>query len=694
MKFAKQLEEYELPEWRGHYIPYKALKKRLERLAEQGDGEDDSRDRWRTDLAEEATRVGSFVDRGLAGLNMQLEDVACTAKGLKGTSKSPKGKVKLPEGGDDDEDTHVPESAYLELRVLDALGRVAEGVQRLRGFAELNHAALYKILKKHDKQLSTSSGLGIGHADEDETKSGGSLFKELVRSSRLAETNRFDDLEAELRRLSALNSRIVGLDASAAVARLAAGLGRSGGAGHLPQEQSSSRYEMVVCFFLGSSVALFLAIGVLLALPAVSPKSFSEAYFLTPMPVFRVVFSVLLSLWCMGAVTWTCDKYDINHMFILGADPRCRVSPTFFFSRAAALTTIWILVFGMYVVDYKWRVLPTVWAEEGINKRSSFHFVLYPIFLLTVTVLGMVWPSRVCRRRYQCAVLKSVRRTAMAPLHSVDFADNIVGDVLTSLAKPLQDVPAAICYLLSPHPQHPRFVEKFREKGDTCSDSTHHIILPSIAGLPYVFRALQCLRRYHDTKEVRHLWNFGKYLSSLLVVVVSSIFGNSMETVAVVSAIATAYAGIWDVTLDWGLGFRELLACCRPSEEKRSLPDSPSNKPARAEHPERHFASRIYWLCGLVDVAARSTWVLTLMPITIVTGSLTGRVVLAAVISSIEIIRRSMWAVLRIEYEQVANASGFRALLWVPSKLNAAADRRTTLPGLGGPGDLAQPLLE
>mmetsp|Transcript_85588 Transcript_85588/g.266133 ORF Transcript_85588/g.266133 Transcript_85588/m.266133 type:complete len:707 (+) Transcript_85588:157-2277(+) len=705
MKFAKQLEEYELPEWRGHYIPYKTLKKRLERLA-HSDAEEDSPERWRGTLREEALRVGSFVDRGLQGLEWQLQDLARTADGLRRASSSGKlsGHAEGDEEGDDEEEGPLSEHAYLELRVLDALGRVAEGVHRLRSFAELNHAALYKILKKHDKQLKTDLGLGVSRGDDEEKASGG-LFKDLVRLSRLGESGRFDSLEAELKRLSLQSSKIEGLDASPAVARLAAGLGRSapgnvqGGA--TPEVRS---YELVLCFFLGSSVALFLAIGVLLALPAVSPKSFSEAYFLTPMPVFRVVFSVLLSLWCMGAVAWTCDKHDINHMFILGVDPRCRVNPTFFFSRAAALTTVWILIFGMYVVDYKWRVLPTVWAKSGINKRASFHFVLYPIALLAATVLGMLWPSRICRNRYKGEVLRSVRRTAMAPFQPVDFADNIVGDILTSLAKPLQDVPAAVCYLLSPHPEPQSFVEKFALKGDTCSDDTHHCVLPVIAGLPYVFRALQCLRRFRDTRETRHLWNFGKYLSSLLVVVVSSVWWENLEAIAVVSAVATVYAGAWDVALDWGLGRQELLGCCgraaakprdpQSVDREPTLPNTPTSKPARAERPERHLAGRVYWLCSFIDLAARSTWVLTLMPITIVTGSITGRVVLVSIISSVEIIRRSMWAVIRIEYEQLANASGFRALLWVPSKLNAAADRRTTMAGLGGPANLAQPLLQ
>ena len=43
------------------------------------------------------------------------------------------------------------------------------------------------------------------------------------------------------------------------------------------------------------------------------------------------------------------DKHprsDVNHMCILNVDPRCRVTPEFFFARAATLTTLWILIFG------------------------------------------------------------------------------------------------------------------------------------------------------------------------------------------------------------------------------------------------------------------------------------------------------------------------------------------------------------
>lgn len=156
-----------------------------------------------------------------------------------------------------------------------------------------------------------------------------------------------------------------------------------------------------------------------------------------------------------------------------------------------------------------------------------------------------------------------------------------------------------------------------------------------------------------------------------------------------VSTVATVYAFLWDVGLDWGLGARELMP--GNSAEARNVDGESPKLSQKNGLRQRHFPRKVYWLCSLVDLVARSTWVFTLMPTSLVTGNIVIRVILVSVMSSVEIVRRSMWAVLRIEYEQLSNASGFRALLWVPSKLNTAPERR---PSKAIAGDSkGQPLL-
>jgi hypothetical protein len=93
---------------------------------------------------------------------------------------------------------------------------------------------------------------------------------------------------------------------------------------------------------------------------------------------------------------------------------------------------------------------------------------------------------------------------------------------------------------------------------------------------------------------------------------------------------------------------------------------------------DRIFRPCTYRLCAVFDILARLTWVQTLVPINILTNDICQREVILFVITAIEIMRRAVWAVLRIEHEQHTNASGFRAILWVPKileqQLNAIAD--------------------
>ncbi|CAJ1354749.1 unnamed protein product [Effrenium voratum] len=88
-----------------------------------------------------------------------------------------------------------------------------------------------------------------------------------------------------------------------------------------------------------------------------------------------------------------------------------------------------------------------VWSSSTHLERTSWHYVLYPVALLGITITLLLRPSSICRIRYKMQLLGGLGRTCLAPFYAVHFGDNMIGDVLTSLARPLRDVPAAICYL-------------------------------------------------------------------------------------------------------------------------------------------------------------------------------------------------------------------------------------------------------
>merc|ERR1712139_14204 len=107
-----------------------------------------------------------------------------------------------------------------------------------------------------------------------------------------------------------------------------------------------------------------------------------------------------------------------------------------------------------------------------------------------------------------------------------------------------------------------------------------------------------------------------------------------------------------------------------PPIEKALSEKKPQRTNRRQETMKRHFSPLFYCSAAAFDLVARLSWVLTLLPLDIISNSIVQRALLVLFTSAVEIARRSLWAVLRMEHEQLANASGYRALLWVPTKLS------------------------
>jgi hypothetical protein len=76
-------------------------------------------------------------------------------------------------------------------------------------------------------------------------------------------------------------------------------------------------------------------------------------------------------------------------------------------------------------------------------------------------------------------------------------------------------------------------------------NSSHSRVLGFLAALPPIWRALQCIRRYHDTRNVfPHLVNCGKYTMTILTAVWLSLYriGDSQTNLSFFIAFATINA--------------------------------------------------------------------------------------------------------------------------------------------------------
>lgn len=391
-------------------------------------------------------------------------------------------------------------------------------------------------------------------------------------------------------------------------------------------------------FFLGTSLALLASLIALLLLPPLEPSTFSMVRFLSAFPLFYTAFWVLFFLWCAGFVTQACDEFGINFRYILRIDPDCPMNPRWLLMLAAILTTVWLLTFGTYVIDYKWLNTDSIAIDE-VEVRYHDRLDRYPIALLVITAAVLFWPYSKSAYGYRGAIVLSVVRTMLAPCFAVSFADNIAGDVLTSLVKPVQDASGAFCYMAASHPHTATEVARFEASSSVCPDWSRDVLEPLISALPLFFRAMQCLRRYYDTdagmfqwKRFRHIANFGKYCTSLAVVAVGAAHGGRSTSRIAVAALATVYSATWDIKMDFAIDSMALTG----GEQKRI------------------FSPRVYLSACVADIALRLVWVLSLFPVGVLTQGLVNRLLFRAVISALELLRRSMWFILRVEHEQDA----------------------------------------
>lgn len=168
--------------------------------------------------------------------------------------------------------------------------------------------------------------------------------------------------------------------------------------------------------------------------------------------------------------------------------------------------------------------------------------------------------------------------------------------------------------------------------------------------LPGIWRFLQCLRRYRDTKNVfPHLVNGGKYLATIMYYVTLSVWrisgghAHAKAAFIIFATINGIYTTVWDLAMDWSL--------LNPYAKYPFLRDNLG------------FKNPLwYYLAMLIDPIIRFNWVFFL----IFENSVQHSAFVSFAISLSEVLRRFMWTFFRMENEHCTNVSLYRASREVP----------------------------
>ncbi|GBG32248.1 Xenotropic and polytropic retrovirus receptor 1-like [Hondaea fermentalgiana] len=355
-------------------------------------------------------------------------------------------------------------------------------------------------------------------------------------------------------------------------------------------------------------------------------------------------FVIGLWLWSTCVYVWTTER--VHYIYLFEFDPRRTLLPTEMVSKACMVTMTYLFLFLMYIKIARgeiYNVPPTM---------SKY----VPLALFAYMFLLLIFPVE-----QNATLLNAILRTVLAPSQKVTFFYSFVGDVLTSLTKPLVDIGYTLCFFFSGDWHRLYDTEDSMRNGlahGSCESSFvfARIFTPIIIAAPLILRMIQNMRRYYDTgTRFPHLLNAFKYAFSNVIVLLGALHP-SFNTVTkntpwykslwvAAFVLSTCFTYFWDVYFDWGLCRREFNGL----REHTMIPDR-----------------RYYYIAMVLDLVLRFAWCFTLIPQINVIFGISNQAYTTFFLGTTELVRRALWSIIRVEYEHQYNNLDYRRVDLVP----------------------------
>lgn len=343
-----------------------------------------------------------------------------------------------------------------------------------------------------------------------------------------------------------------------------------------------------------------------------------DAYFLYYQPFMPML--AMLWLWALAVRIFERRRIRYEACFS-PEDQRHLLRSTQLFQVCNVLTSL-VLSSGLafsYLVAY------------GQHELAALH----PPLLYCALLGLLLFPGALLFRDTRLFFGQTLWRVA-TPLRAVTWADFLLADVLTSLAKALSDTERAVCHLMIGPVMQPHL--------KACSDGS--LIIPLGLAAPYAWRLVQCIRVYLDTGARPQLFNAIKYSTAFPVILLSAVkyhvdssewrgFWKPLWLAA--ALLNSAYSYYWDVERDWEISWFSQMGP-GASQQRRLVP-------APVLRGQLLYRRPFYLYLMASNLALRLSWAYKLSP------HLRDHHVVVFLVALAEAFRRFQWLFVRIEVE-------------------------------------------
>ncbi|KAK8710141.1 hypothetical protein V6N13_145480 [Hibiscus sabdariffa] len=387
-------------------------------------------------------------------------------------------------------------------------------------------------------------------------------------------------------------------------------------------------------FFSGCSIALIVAIIVNIHARNILKSHGRERYMVNIFPLYSLFGYVVLHMLMYAGNVYFWKRYRINYSFIFG------------FKQGTELgyREVLLLSSGLSMLAFAGVISNLDMEMDPRTKSFKTLTELVPLFLLIVVLSITFCPFNIIYRSSRFFLIRCTFHCVCAPLYKVTLPDFFLADQLTSQVQAIRSLEFYICYY---------GWGNFKERSNTCGENeVYKVLYIVVAIIPYWIRFVQCVRRLFEEKDTAHGLNAVKYLSTIVAVVIRTIYSHQDEKTTTGLVLAAASSGIatmvslyWDIVKDWGL-----------------LNRNSTNPWLRDKLVVPHKG--VYYVAMVLNCVLRLAWMQQVLGIQ--TVPFLHKTALAAVVASLEIVRRSIWNFFRLENEHLNNVGKYRAFKSVP----------------------------
>jgi hypothetical protein len=378
-------------------------------------------------------------------------------------------------------------------------------------------------------------------------------------------------------------------------------------------KQLTTKNSFLLGVFIGAILILALAIGVYSGINGLTAEG--DSHFACVFPMFRGLIILSLYALLLGWNVYIWTDFNINFKHLLKF--RLNFSPAITFLMRGSMIS------AVVMMSLLWYVFTRIQAKESVLD-AYMPLISWSFILLWIFIPVKYWFAYSGRTFIARIILESV----IAPFSKVEFRHVFCMDQFVSLTVPFLDIQYTICFYI--HGGSERSALSY------CTKNLNLIPL-FVAFIPYMIRLLQCLRLVFNARTLWHRQtaNAGKYLSSMVVILISFFYRNfsaSLLYVWIAAAfISAVYSCYWDLTKDWGL-----------LQNKQLLRDKLIYKDASK-----------YYVIIVVNLLLRLSWTLTISPVIVDVLSMPDLVSL--ITGLLEVCRRIQWNIVRMEWEELQN---------------------------------------